>query len=75
MHADQRTARECYVASLKVKPTRRLYTMSPHDKSPRRRERSTEIHSRYRHPEEHMVALVDLDPRLEAAHMEAGEDL
>jgi len=66
VHIDQRLARECYVASLKFEPTRRLYTTSPHDNSLRRRGRSTEKHSRYRHPKEHKVALVDLDPRLEA---------
>jgi len=40
MHVDQRTARECYVASLKFEPTRRLYIEEPNNQSLSRRGRS-----------------------------------
>jgi len=38
VHVDQKTAWECYVASLRVEPTRRLYKTSPCGRSLRRRE-------------------------------------
>jgi len=75
VHLDKKTACECYVASLKVEPTRRLYKASLRDQSPRRRGRSPDKHSRDRRSREHMVALIYLDPRLDDARMEAGEDL
>ena len=74
VHVDQKIARECYVASLKVEPTRRLYTTSA-DQTPERRGRSLERRSRGRGSRRHLVALVDLDPRLDDPRMEAGEDL
>lgn len=74
VHVDQKTARECYVASLKVEPTRRLYTTTS-DRSPSRRDRSPERRSRGRGSIRHLIALVDLDPRLDNPRMEAGEDL
>ncbi|XP_068475223.1 uncharacterized protein [Phaseolus vulgaris] len=74
VHVDQKTARECYVASLKVEPTRRLYTTSA-ERTTERRGRSTERHPRGRESRRHLVALVDLDPRLDDPRMEAGEDL
>jgi len=74
VHIDQKTTRECYVASLKVEPTRRLYTTT-NDQSPSRRGQSSERRSTGRGSRRHLVALVDLDPRLDVPHMEAGEDL
>ena len=74
VHVDQKTARECYVASLKVEPTTRLYTTT-NDRSPTSRGRSLERRSRGRNSRRHLVALVDLDPRLYDPRMEAGEDL
>jgi len=50
VHVEERIVRECYVANLKVEPTRRLYLTSPHEKSPRRRGWSPERQSRYKHP-------------------------
>ncbi|XP_068504438.1 uncharacterized protein [Phaseolus vulgaris] len=73
VHVDQKIARECYVASLKVEPTRRLYTTTD-DRSSSRRGWSLERRSRGRNPRRHLVALVDLDPRLDDPRMEAGED-
>ena len=81
IHVDQKIARECYVASLKVESTRHLYRASPHGRSRERRgqsfafRESTERHSHDKRTGEHMVALVDLDPRLDEARMELGEDL
>jgi len=75
VHVDQKTARECYVASLKVELTRWLYTVASHDRSPDRRGRSLKRRSRGRKSIRHMVALVHLDPRLDDPQMEAGEDL
>ena len=75
VHVDQKTARECYVASLKVEPTRRLYTTTSNDRSPSKRGRSPERRSRGRNFRRHLVALVDLDPRLDDPWMEVGEDL
>jgi len=60
VHVDQKVVGECYVASLKVEPTRRLYKASPLDQSPKRSGRSIERHYRDRSTREHMVALVDL---------------
>ena len=37
VHVDQKTAHECYVASLKVEPTRQLYKTPRCGRSPRRR--------------------------------------
>jgi len=74
VHVDKKTARECYVASLKVEPTRRLYT-TMNDRSPNKRGRSLERRSRGRNSRRHLVALVDLDPRLDDPQMEVGEDL
>jgi len=74
VHVDQKIARECYVASLKVESTRRLYTTST-DRSPERRGRSPERRSRGRGSRRHLVVLVDLDPQLDDPQMEAGEDL
>jgi len=53
---------------------RQLYRASPHGQSRERIERSTENRSRSK-AKEYMVALVDLDPQLDDARMEAGEDL
>ena len=39
IHVDQKTARECYVASLKSEPTRRLFTTNPDDRLPQKRGR------------------------------------
>jgi len=33
VHVDQKIAHECYVASLKIEPTRRLYRASPRSRS------------------------------------------
>ena len=74
VHVDQKIARECYVASLKVEPTRRLYTTST-DRTPERRGRSPERRFRGRGSRRHLVALFDLDPRLDDPRMEAGEYL
>ena len=74
IHIDQKVARECYVVSLNMEPTRRLYSASPHDRSRERRERLAENRSRSK-AKKYMVALVDIDPRLDDARMEAGEDL
>jgi len=74
VHVDQKTARECYVASVKVELTKRLYTTT-NGRSPSRRGRSQERRSRGRNSRKHLVALVDLDPRLDDPRMEAGEDL
>jgi len=76
VHVDQKIARECYVASLKVEPTIRLYTTTneTNDRSPSRRGRSPERRSRGRGSRRHLVALVDLDPRLDDPRMEDGED-
>ena len=74
VYVDQKIARECYVASLKVEPTRQLYTTT-NDRSPSRRGRSPERRSRGRGSRRHLVALVNLDPRLDDPRMEAGEDL
>jgi len=75
VHVDQKIARECYVASLKVEPTKRLYRTSPRRRFRERVGRSTERHSRDRRTIEHMVALVDLDPRLDEARIEPSKDL
>jgi len=75
VHVDQKTARECYVASIKVEPTRRLYTKTLNDQSPSRRERSPETRSRGQNFRRHLVALVDLDLWLDDPQMEASEDL
>jgi len=45
VHIDQKIARECYVASLKVEPTRRLYT-TMNNRSPSRRGWSPKRRSR-----------------------------
>jgi len=45
IHVDQKPALECYVASLKVEPIRRLNRSLPRGRSPWRRERSTEKYS------------------------------
>jgi len=37
VHVDKKTAHECYVASLKVEPTRRLYKIPPRGRSPDKR--------------------------------------
>ena len=74
VHVDQKTARECYVASLKVEPTRQLYTIT-NERSPSRRGRSPERRSRGQNFRRHLVFLVDLDPQLEDPRMEVGEDL
>jgi len=75
IHVDQKTARECYVASLKSEPTRRLYTVNPDDRFPQKRGRSPTRHSERRMSRRHMIALVDLDPRMDDPRMEAGEHL
>jgi len=75
IHVDQKIARECYVASLKSEPTRQLYTVNPDGQSPQRRGRSPTRHSEMRTSRRHMIALVDLDPRMDDPRMEAGEDL
>jgi len=85
VYVDQKVAREFYVASLKVEPTNQLcYRESPrvqskeHNKghSPRSkglfRDRSHEIKSPRK---EHMVVLVNLEPWLNEARIEPGEDL
>jgi len=69
-----KSPRECYVASLKVEPTRWLYRASSCDRSRERREPPTENRS-WREAKEYIVVLVDLDTRLDDARMEAGEDL
>jgi len=74
VHVDQKTTRECYIASLKVEPTRRLYATT-NDRSPRWRGRSPERRSRGRGSRRHLVALVDLYPRLDDPRREVGEDL
>ncbi|XP_068461695.1 uncharacterized protein [Phaseolus vulgaris] len=74
VHVDQKIARKCYVASLKVEPTRRLYATSA-ERTTERRGRSPERRSKGRESRRHLVALVDLDPRLDDPRMEAGEDL
>jgi len=74
VHVDQKTTRECYVASLKVETTRQLYTTT-NDRSPSQRGRSPERRSRGRGSRRHLVALVDLDPRLDDPCMEVGKDL
>jgi len=75
IHVDQKVTRECYVASLKVEPTRRLYRASPCGRSRERSGRSIERQSRDKSTREHMIALIDLDPRLDEARLESGEDL
>ena len=75
IHVDQKTARECYVASLKSEPTRRLYTTNPDDRMPQKRGRSPTRYSGRRMSNRQMIALVDLDPRMDDPRMEAGEDL
>ena len=75
VHVDQKTARESYVASLKSEPTRRLYTVNPDDRSPQRRGRSPTRHSERRTFRRQMIALIDLDPRMDNPRMEAGENL
>ena len=75
IHVDQKIARECYVASLKSEPTRRLYTTNPDDRLPQKRGRSPTRHSGRRMSRRQMIALVDLDPRMDDPRMEAGEDL
>jgi len=74
VHVDQKVAPECYVTSLKVESTRRIYKASPRSRSRERRERPTE-NSSPSEAREYIVALVDLDPWLDDAQMEAGEDL
>jgi len=75
IHVDQKIARECYVASLKSESTRQLYTVNPKGRSPQRRGQSPTRHSERRTSRRHMIALVDLDPRMDDPRMEAGEDL
>jgi len=67
VHVDQKTTRECYVASLKIESTSRLYKTSPRGRSmgkrgcsPRCRE-TTKERSRDR-TKENMVAFVILNP-------------
>ena len=83
VHVDKKIARECYVASLKVEPTNRLYRASPRSRSRGRkvrsprsrgptRDRSQEMRSLRR---VHMVALVDLDPQLNDAYIDPDENL
>ena len=74
IHVDQKVSRECYVASLKVEPTRRLWRASPRGQSRERRERLAENRSHSK-VKEYMVVLVDLDPRFDDARKEAGKDL
>jgi len=74
VHIDQKVTRECYVTSLKVEPTRRLYSASLRGHSRERRERSTENRSQSK-AQKYMIALVDLNPWLDDALMEVGEDL
>jgi len=74
VHVDKKVTHECYVASLKVEPTRRLYIVSPCGRSQERRERLAENRSQSE-ARKYMVALVDLDPRLDDAQMDAGKDL
>ncbi|XP_068473732.1 uncharacterized protein [Phaseolus vulgaris] len=75
IHVDQKTARECYVASLKSEPTRRLYTTNTDDRVPQKRGRSPTRRSGRHMSRRQMIALVDLDPRMDDPRMEAGEDL
>ncbi|XP_068483297.1 uncharacterized protein [Phaseolus vulgaris] len=75
IHVDQKTARECYVASLKSEPTRRLYTTNTDDRVPQKRGRSPTRRSGRHMSRRKMIALVDLDPRMDDPRMEAGEDL
>jgi len=83
VHVDQKIAHECYVASFTVKPINQLYKASPRRQSTERkgissgsrgltRDRSREIISPRR---KLMVALVDLEPRLNETRIEPGEDL
>lgn len=48
INVDHKVARECYIASLKVEPTRRLYKASPCGRSCERERRSIETRSRDR---------------------------
>jgi len=65
VHVNQKTTRECYVASLKIEPT---YQGREAEKAlVRVRERSL--------GHEHMVALANLDPRVEDVQVEPGEDV
>jgi len=75
IHVDHKVARECYVASLKVKPTRLLYRATPRDRSCKRERWSTERRSYDRRMREHMIALVDLDPQLDESCLEPVENL
>jgi len=62
VHVDQKVAKECYVESLRLEPTRRETrgSRSPRRKTPRR-QRSPWRETR---PAEHAVALVNLNPRV-----------
>jgi len=68
VYVDQKFARECYVASLKVEPTIRLYRTSPRGQFRKRARRSTERLSHDRRTREHLVALVDLEPQQTIRH-------
>jgi len=83
IHVDQKIAHECYVAGLKVERTNRIYRASPHGRSTGRkgcslgsrgstRDQSQETKSQRR---EHMIVLVDLDPRLNEDHIEPSKDV
>jgi len=58
VHVDQKTARECYVASLKVEPTPRI----PSDNEERRVKKR------------HVVAVANLDPRIEEVRVEPQDE-
>ena len=85
LYVEQTVVRECYVASLKVKPTNwTRHRDSPHGRSP---QRIKEQLQRSRGPNkdqsreqktpinEHMVALVDLYPWLNDARIKPSKDL
>jgi len=74
VHVDQNFVRECYATSLKIEPTRRLYKTSPRGRSQEWEGQALE-NPQKREITDHMMALVDLDPRLDDVRMEAGEDL
>jgi len=65
LHVDQKMARECYAASLKIEP--REERERGEKKSFERRERTPR--------REHMVAVTDLDPRIDDVRVEPGEEV
>ena len=66
LHVDQKMARECYAASLKIEPREER-----EEGEKRSFERSRERTQRC----EHMVVVTDLDPRVDDIRVEPGEEV